>query len=411
LIDALTMAKTRYVDVILSNERVQQALSYLGEASSVLLPQVTVSASEGRQTKNLAAAGITLPGGTPLVGPFNTFDARLRLTQSLFDLSAVERLRAARARKALSLADYEKVRQDAIALVAALYVGAERAAQKLEAVHARLTRDAERLRIVQAQSQLGTSSSLDLKQAEAAYTSTLHQWHVALAEAEERRLDLAAALGLPSPQPIIFLPEELATEQPLPSSHDITATASQHPQVEAARALVRQQQALRDATRAEYLPRVSANAEYGASGSEPSDSEQTYGVGVQLSMPIFEGGRKYFSAREATSLVRESQARLTDAERHVEANTLSAIESLKQAHVLVEATETEMAASQQQLALVQSRHHLGTASELDLAEAQAQAAQARDQQDEASATYRLAQVNLAHAMGQMDVLFQEPGHP
>ena len=184
---ALELSQTRHVDVIVENERVQQAMARLGQAGSVLLPQVSASASQTRQTKNLEASGITLPGRDPLVGPFNSFDARVRVTQTLLDIGAIQRLRAAHAGKALSLAEYQKIKQDILSLIASLFVEAERAAQGLELAHAVLSRDDARLRIAAAQQELGTGSLLEVRQAQAAYTQSLYRWRAAVAQATSTR--------------------------------------------------------------------------------------------------------------------------------------------------------------------------------------------------------------------------------
>src|SRR5262249_61346359 len=62
---------------------------------STLLPNVTGSISESDNKETLSARGIRLPGAPHLVGPFQVFDARLFATQTVFDFSALQRLRSA----------------------------------------------------------------------------------------------------------------------------------------------------------------------------------------------------------------------------------------------------------------------------------------------------------------------------
>jgi len=407
--DALKMAQTRPVQVITAHERVQQAMARLGQAASTLLPQVSAGASQTRQTKNLEAAGIALPGANPLVGPFNSFDARIRVTQMLFDMTAIQRLRATRAARALSVAEYEKARQDAMALVAALYVEAQRAAQALEPAHALLARDAERLRMARARYDAGTGTPLELKAAEAALAERLHEWHAALAQATERRLDVAAALDLPARQPVVFVPEDDAVKRAAdrdPSAEDL----SQQPDVVVAERALRQREIERAAGLAEYLPKASASADYGLSGKDPSDSNTTYAVGAQVSMPMFEGGRKIFRTHELSGLVRESAARLTDAKQQAETNALSAMDSAAQAQILIEAADLQLAVALKQVGLAQDRKRTGLGSDLDVTEAFAQAAVAKDRRDEALAAFRMAQITVAHALGHVDAMVNEvPG--
>ena len=62
-------------------------------ALSELLPDVSGSVGERRQVINLEAFGFPAPD--PIVGPFNVFDARVSLSQSIVDLAAFNSHRAA----------------------------------------------------------------------------------------------------------------------------------------------------------------------------------------------------------------------------------------------------------------------------------------------------------------------------
>ena len=58
------------------------------QAAAALLPDLSGTAGQSRVFRqNLAAEGITF-GASPLIGPYNSFDARFHLTQTLFDYSA-----------------------------------------------------------------------------------------------------------------------------------------------------------------------------------------------------------------------------------------------------------------------------------------------------------------------------------
>lgn len=394
--DALELTARRHVDVIVANERVQQAIARLQQAGSVLLPHVSASASESRQTKNLAALGIAPSTGNRLVGPFNTFDARVKLTQTVLDASALERLRAARFSRQLSAAQQRKAKQDTLALVASMYLDARRAAERIETAHAAYERQRAAWAVARARAEMGTGSSTELAQAEGDVAQARVRWLDASTQATERRLDLAAALGLTRTQRLVFDDEPLATIAARPSGV--------HPDIEAAQWLVKERRAERAAELAGFLPTVSLSADYGLSGNKPSDSEDTYDFGAQVSVPLFEGGLHTAKYREASSRVRESQAQLDDAQQHLDARLAGAREVVEQARASIDAATTELDARVRQWRLARERATIGTGSELDVADALAQATQARDDQLEAEATYELAQVRLAQAVGDVDAL-------
>ena len=103
-----------------------QAIARISEAQSDLLPHLDGVVSGGRQTADLRSEGISFPGFGPHVGPYNNFDARARVTIALFDPSAFERFQAAKKGENLSQAELEKTREDILALVATLFIDAQR---------------------------------------------------------------------------------------------------------------------------------------------------------------------------------------------------------------------------------------------------------------------------------------------
>ena len=415
--DAIELATRRYAEVLLANERTLQALARLGQARSVLWPQITASASQSRQTKNLDALGIPVAGRDPVVGPFNAFDARATLTQTLFDAAAFERLLAARAGRQLSLAQYEQAKQDAMALVAALFLKAMRAAQAIEPAHALLVRDQRRVAVLSAQQRLGLGSAIEVERAQADETESRARWGAAMAEAYERELDLIAALHLPADQPLILLDEDDLPTAVAPISAQGRPAVEGHPDIVVAQRLITQRNAERSAERADFLPTMGLSADYGASGTEINHAKPTYTIGANISMPLFEGGRRLARLREVDSRVREGHTVLDDVRRQVEVKVLQAAQTLQQSAAALEAKTAHLRLAATQLSLAQQRLRTGLGSELEVVEIQANAAVAKDNRADAIATYRLAQVTLAHAMGHVEQLASlqtadhRPQHP
>ncbi len=195
---------------------------------------------------------------------------------------------------------------------------------------------------------------------------------------------------------------------PLPDDRQILSAIATRPDITVAEETVRGRKSEQAAQRAEALPTVVISADYGASGKNPSDFEDTYAMGVEMSVPVFEGGLRAARVREATSQVRESEARLTDAQYQAEADAFGAREAITQADAMLQAAEAELGASKAQLQLSEQRLASGMGSELEVIESRAQAAQARDHHRDALATQQLAQVTLMHALGRVDALL-EPG--
>ena len=76
-----------------AQERIDEAKGRRWQNDSDLLPHLSLGATQGRVFwENFAAQGLPFFG---VIGPFNSFDARLQVTQRIFDLSAISKLQAA----------------------------------------------------------------------------------------------------------------------------------------------------------------------------------------------------------------------------------------------------------------------------------------------------------------------------
>ena len=98
--DVIERALRHNLGVLLSEQSTERASGTHAVARAELLPNLTASASVSRRKKNLEAFGFPLDA-SPLiatfprsVGPFTVFDARVFLTQSVFDLSAINEAKA-----------------------------------------------------------------------------------------------------------------------------------------------------------------------------------------------------------------------------------------------------------------------------------------------------------------------------
>src|SRR5260370_6990202 len=98
--DAVRRAAGTAPVVELATLRTDEAQARVQQTRSALLPGFSVGAGWVNRTFNSRSLGITFPGGRglpTLIPPFDNVDARLRLTQTVVDLSSLPRGRAARA--------------------------------------------------------------------------------------------------------------------------------------------------------------------------------------------------------------------------------------------------------------------------------------------------------------------------
>jgi len=100
VVSAITRALEHNLGVLTAEQNLGKAQGARWKTLSELLPNVNGRVSETRQTINLAAFGFGGGAGSPfpdiptIVGPFNVFDARVFLSQSVLDFGALNSARA-----------------------------------------------------------------------------------------------------------------------------------------------------------------------------------------------------------------------------------------------------------------------------------------------------------------------------
>jgi hypothetical protein len=99
-IAAARLGAARVAAVELDHDSIGNAQGARWRALSELLPNASAHVSETRQKINLAAFGFggaggpSFPGIPTIVGPFNVFDARVNVSQSIVDLQRINDVRA-----------------------------------------------------------------------------------------------------------------------------------------------------------------------------------------------------------------------------------------------------------------------------------------------------------------------------
>src|SRR6185369_5191722 len=125
--------------VLLAEEGIDHARGAKWRALSDLMPNINGHVTEARQVVNLAAFGFPLPAGIPsIVGPFNTFDARVSLSQAVLDFKALNDSRAETHNLNAARYDYRSAR-DLVVLVATVsYAQALASSARVDAAQAQV---------------------------------------------------------------------------------------------------------------------------------------------------------------------------------------------------------------------------------------------------------------------------------
>jgi outer membrane protein TolC len=401
LADALSRGLSHNLAAILGREGVVAAGGARLAALSGLLPTVAGRVSETREVVNLEAYGFPLPAGmNPIVGPFNVFDARVSVTQSIFDLSAIGAARAGAQAASAAEASYADARGAVVVVCANLYLRAVIGGGLVYAVRAQLrTAEALHARAVDMKA-AGVVPGIDVLRAEVQLQAQRQRLIVAENDLAKQKLALARAIGLPLEQPFELVdpaPYAALAAKPLP---DLLAEAfDRRSDLKSAVATLQAAEASRQATVGEALPSLRFNADYGDMGKDMSTSKPTYAVGVQLRVPLFQGGRVRARLQQVDAGLAAERARLADLRGRIEYEVRTACLDLAAADERVKVARRAVELSDQQLAQAQDRFTAGVANNLEVVQAQETVAAATDSYLLSLYAHNLAKLSLARALG------------
>jgi outer membrane protein TolC len=389
--------------VELAGLRTDEAEARVRQARGALLPSLAAAAGWVNRDFNSKAQGISFPGVPTIIGPFNAYDARLRVTQALFDLSSIARVRAAHAQLTGASADGGAVAEGAAAGAALAYLRAARAAAVVAARQADSAIAAELVGLAQAQKAAGVSAAIDVTRARTQLVVAEGALLVARNQVDRARLDVTRALGL-DPATALDLSDTLSAALPhadVPAAPDaiVALALAGRPDLRAELARGDAARTAKSAIAAERLPRLDLAADYGLSGLTPSLSVSTRQIGVQVTIPILDGFRREGRAAEQTAVARESDVRARDLRQQVAADVQAALldQASAEAQRGIAAERLRLAADE--LAQARERFAAGVAGNIEVIDAQSSLLRARDTDIDARFAAATARVALARAAG------------
>jgi outer membrane protein TolC len=405
---AIQLAIENNLATLLAHERRNEARGVKQQSLSPLLPNISGVAYQANLTENLVALGFT-PGSitginSTFLGPFKNFDARVLLTQTIFDLSAIRSYQAGRTGVHVAELREGLAREQVASGTGLIYLEALRADATVVAAQANVDLAQALLKLAQDQRNAGVATGVDVTRAQ----TRLAEQQVRLAQAqttsEQARLDLQRVVGLPLGSSLTLSDQLRFTEEPLPSVETAVAQAGENRrEVQVAEEQNRVSRLERQAARAEYLPSVEFVSDYGASGITPNSSDlPTRRVAVQVNIPIFNGGLTRGRLTEAASRERQSELELSNIRGQVEEDVRLALSTLRTASVQVRAADESVMLAQRELEMARDRFKSGVGDNLEVVTAQTSLASARDAQVTALAQHNAARLNLAAALGRAE---------
>ncbi|MFI5360885.1 MAG: TolC family protein [Elusimicrobiota bacterium] len=403
--DAIAAAVDSRLDAIIARENASQARSRALQSASSLLPQLTASLSEIHTFGiSLVAEGLgTIPGFSaipPVIGPFDTFDARAHLTQKLFDWGAWRHAQSGAA-AAKAAGEEETAAREQVATAAALsYLEAVRAQRAVAAATADKDVGDSLLALARDRKEQGAATGVDVVRAQARAADADAALLRARITETEALLLLKRVSGWPLDRELRLTDDFTATSSSSPALEpSLTAAFSGRAEIAAAEDRARAEALGAKAAFGDRAPSIVLTGDYAQSGSVPSDARSVGDIGGAVSLPLFSGGLLKGRQDEAESRGREALAYLADVRQQVELDVRTSLERLAETAEEERASELSLSLAARELAMAQDRYAEGVGASVDVIEAQAELARARNAQVSALARYHSSRVNYAAAIG------------
>jgi outer membrane protein len=376
----------------------------LPQGRAGLLPSANLSASTQYNDREIRSRDPSVPAAA---GQFNSNSLVLSLSQPVYRKQNLVAYEQARTQVELADAQFALAAQDLILRVAQAYFDVLLAEFNVEVAGAQKAAIGQQLEQAKRNFEVGTATITDQHDAQARYDLSVSQEIAALNDLEIKRRQLAQIIGtIPPLAPLrrditLVGPEpkqvEKWVEQALQTNFQVALS-------EAGLTFARQEV---ERNRGAHHPTLDAFATYsdsssgsGAQGGFGSDTT-TKVVGLQLALPIYQGGATASRVREA--LANEDRARqdLDSARRSAELAARQSFLGVTSGIAQINALRAALVSSQSSLDSTRLGLEVGVRTQVDVLNAQQQLFSTRRDLGQATNNYVLSLLRLKAAVGRL----------
>jgi outer membrane protein TolC len=365
-----------------------------------MLPNVSGRISETRQIVDLAAYGFPLPEGIPpIVGPFNLFDARLYASQTVFDLRAINDLRAERHNIAAAGHNYQSARELVVLVAANAYLQALAASARADAARAQMQSAQALYNQATDMRQNGLVAGIDVLRAEVELNTEKQRVTVAANDFEKAKLQIGRIIGLPVGQNVTLMTDLPNVPVPDITFNDALERAYKaRPDYQAALERVKAAEATRAAAIGDNLPSVTVNADYGELVA-PGNSHYTFAVVGAVNIPIFQAGRMRGRVIEAETDLKSRRSEAEDLRAAIYYDVKTAFMDLQAADEQLQVATSARSVAEMTLTQSRDRFAAGIANNVEVVQAQEAVSRANEQYINALYLYNVGKAVLARDLG------------
>jgi outer membrane protein len=380
-----------------SQEKLPQGLSGLLPSASV---GVTVQNSE-RDTRS-ATTGTVVPGGS-------SSRATAQVDQPLYRPQRYAAYEQAKTQVAQADAVLAQAAQDLILRVAQAYLDVLLAQDTVAFSQSQLNAIGQQLEQAKRNFEVGTATITDTHEAQSRYDITVSTEIAARNDLEIRKRQLELLIGRAAPG-LSPLGARFALRQPEPDSMERWAADAldNNLQVRINREGLNFASKEIERNRAGHRPTLDAFATYSDQNSSSSSvglpglgTDNTRVVGVQLAIPIYQGGFVSSLVREAVANEDRARQDLENARRTAELSARQTFLGVTSGIAQVKALEAALVSSRSSFDSTRLGQEVGVRTQIDVLNAQQQLSQTRRDLAQAKYNYILALLRLRAAAGRL----------
>jgi outer membrane protein TolC len=403
--EAIERGLRHNLGLLLAGDQAQAASGERWKQLSELLPNLAIRGQEAAQTESLTAFGFNgkvlhAPSIPRVIGPFNYFDLRANLAQSLFNYKSLESERAASQQLKAARLNFKDAREIVVLAVGNAYLHAIAGASRVETAEAQVKSAQALYDKASDQFKAGLSPAIDALRSQVELQSRQQQLIVARNELAKSNLTLARIIGLAPGQAFLLTekaPFQALTPQPLETY--LQRAYTERADYQAAAAQVLAAELNRTAAQAGRYPSLDLTANFGDIGVNPGNSNGTWQVIGGINIPVFTGNRVHGDILQADAQLKQARSQLGDLRGQIDYQVRTALLDLNAAAEQVEVARSSVDLADQALTQARDRFTAGITDNLEVVQAQEALADAHENYIDSLYAHNLAKVELAYAIG------------
>lgn len=404
LMDVLSLAREHDAELAAAKAARAAGQEAVPQARAALLPQVNASGSVNRTSREIEAAQLVEQHYTNKLGA-------LSLRQVLYDRYKFLSLDQAHERVALADLQWAKAEQDVILRVGEAYFNLLFAEDSVRLARAKMSAIKEQKAQAEQMYKGGVGTVTDIQEAQARYDLAVAEELAAQNALRNQRQALFKLTGRYF-ESVLPLSEQSVLELPQPNVMDPWLEAAREGALEVLIAVKGANVAALevDRARSQHLPVLEAvaSSQWQSNTDLGYDKDRLSVLGVQLSLPLFAGGRVDSVTRETLARYDQALAQTRQAVLESEQRVVESFHGVNDSLARVKALEQAVRSSEVALDAARIGLEVGYRTSVDVLNAQQQLFSARRDLQQQRYAYLIQRLRLKAAVGALktdDVAF------